>query len=71
MIGTGEYDAAASFLQELAAAPEAEWLVPFIHAIQEIVTGSRDRTLAEAVDLDFAMAAEILFLIETLEKSRK
>jgi hypothetical protein len=35
-----------------------------------IVAGRRDRTLADAPDLDYTMAAEILFLIETLEKSR-
>ena len=29
----------------------------------------RDRTLADAPDLDYTMAAEILFLIETLEKA--
>ena len=42
----------------------------FIRALQAIVAGRRDRTLADAPDLDFGMAAEILFLIETLEKSR-
>jgi hypothetical protein len=39
-------------------------------ALQAIVAGRRDRTLADAPDLDFTMAAEILFLIETLEKPR-
>jgi hypothetical protein len=38
-----------------------------IPALQAIVAGSRDRTLADAADLDYTMAAEILFLIETLE----
>jgi hypothetical protein len=37
-------------------------------ALQAIVAGSRDRTLADAPDLTYTMAAEILFLIETLEK---
>jgi hypothetical protein len=41
---------------------------PFIQALQAIVAGSRDRTLADAPDLNYTMAAEILFLIETLEK---
>ena len=45
------------------------WFRPFIHALQAIVAGSRDRTLADAPDLDYTMAAEILFLIETLEKA--
>ncbi|HRF61868.1 MAG TPA: tetratricopeptide repeat protein [Candidatus Competibacter sp.] len=60
---------AASFLQQLAAHPEA--VGPFrtyIRALQAIVAGSRDRTLADAPDLDFGMATEILFLIETLGK---
>ena len=61
--------AAASFLQQLAASPEA--VGPFgtyIRALQAIVAGSRDRALADAPDLTYDMAAEILFLIETLEK---
>ena len=40
-------------------------------ALQAIVAGSRDRTLADAPDLHYTMAAEILFLIETLEKGGK
>jgi hypothetical protein len=46
-----------------------KWFHPFIQALQAIVDGSRDRTLADAPDLDYTMAAEILFLIETLEKT--
>jgi tetratricopeptide (TPR) repeat protein len=61
---------AASLLQQLAADPDAAWLLPFIRALQAIVAGSRDRALADAPDLDYGMAAEILFLIETLEKPR-
>ena len=41
---------------------------PEADALQAIVAGSRDRTLADAPDLDYTMAAEILFLIETLEQ---
>ena len=62
---------AASLLQQLAADPDAEWLLPFIRALQSIVAGSRDRTLADAPDLEYTMAAEILFLIETLEQPRQ
>ncbi|MGO9469016.1 MAG: tetratricopeptide repeat protein [Isosphaeraceae bacterium] len=62
--------AAASLLAELAANPAAAWLLPFIHGLQAIVAGSRDRTLADASDLDYKMAAEILFLLETLERPR-
>jgi len=60
---------AASLLQQLAADPDAAWLLPFIHALQAIATGSRDRALADGPELDYTMAAEILFLIETLEKA--
>jgi tetratricopeptide (TPR) repeat protein len=61
--------AAASFLQQLAAAPEAPApLRTFIQALQAILAGNRDRNLATAPDLDYAMAAEIILLIETLEK---
>jgi tetratricopeptide (TPR) repeat protein len=64
----GDPAAAASILKELAADPDAARLVPFIRALQAVVAGSRDRTLADAQDLDYTMAAEILLLIETLQK---
>lgn len=66
---SNDSEEAASFLQQLAAHPDAAWLLPFILALQAIVTGSRDRTLADAPDFHPTMAAEILFLIETLEKA--
>ena len=47
------------------------WLRPFLQSLQAIVAGSRDHTLADAPDLDHTMAAEILFLIESLEKAGK
>jgi tetratricopeptide (TPR) repeat protein len=60
---------AASLLQQLAAHLNASGSgVTFIRALQAIVAGSRDRSLADTPDLNYAMAAEILFLIETLEK---
>ena len=60
---------AASLLQQLAAHPNASGSGgTFIRALQAILAGSRDRTLADAPDLDYTLAAEILFLIETLEK---
>jgi len=59
---------ATSGLQQLAARPDFAWQRSFIQAIQAIVAGSRDRALADAPELNFMMAAEILFLIETLEK---
>jgi hypothetical protein len=51
----------------MAAAPNYRDLLPVVRALQAIVGGSRDRALAEAPDLHYMMAAEILFLIETLE----
>jgi tetratricopeptide (TPR) repeat protein len=39
---------------------------PEADALQAIVAGSRDRSLADAPDLHYTMAAEILLLIETL-----
>ena len=60
---------AASLIQQLTIAPDLpDYLNPFIHALQAIIAGSRDRSLADAPDLGYSMAAEILFLIETLEQ---
>ena len=66
----GDPAQAASLLQQLLPRSEAAGFGGFIRALQAIVAGRRDRTLADAPDLDYTMAAEILFLIETLEKSR-
>jgi tetratricopeptide (TPR) repeat protein len=63
----GDVAEPAALLERLAADPNAAWLLPFIHALQAIVAGSRDRALAEDPGLDYTMAAEILLLIETLE----
>jgi tetratricopeptide (TPR) repeat protein len=63
----GDPDTAASLLEQEATRFEAAGFGGFIHALQQIVAGSRDRTLADAPDLDFGMAAEILYLIETLQ----
>lgn len=68
----GDPAEAASLLQELAARPDADTsFQAFFRALQAIVAGSRDRSLADAPDLDYGMAAEILFLIETLEALRE
>ncbi|HEV7403252.1 MAG TPA: CHAT domain-containing protein [Chthoniobacteraceae bacterium] len=68
----GESAAAAALLEELAARRDLPaWLLPFLRALQSIVAGSRDRTLADVPDLHYTMAAEILFLVETLEKAGK
>ena len=60
--------AASSFLPQVAANSANAPLLPFIHALQAILAGSRDRNLANAPDLHYSMAAEIILLIETLEK---
>jgi hypothetical protein len=63
---------AASLLEQLTADPKLPSRPhPFIQALQAIVAGSRDRTLADAPELDYTMAAEVLFLIETLERPGK
>jgi hypothetical protein len=64
----GDPATAASLLRQQAPRFEAAGFGGFIRALQTIVAGSLDRTLAAAPDLDYSMAAEILFLIETLEK---
>jgi tetratricopeptide (TPR) repeat protein len=67
----GDAAAAASLLLQVAVDPNLPTqLRPFIEALQAIVAGSRDRALADSRDFDYTMAAEILFLIETLEKER-
>jgi tetratricopeptide (TPR) repeat protein len=63
--------AAASLLQQLAAHRDAAWLRPLIQALQTIVAGSRDHTLPDAPELNYTMAAEILFLLDKLEKAGK
>src|SRR5262249_1860991 len=64
----GDAPTAASQLQQRATNPDTTGLLPFIRAPQAIAAGSRDRALADAPDLGYTMAAEILFLIETLDK---
>jgi tetratricopeptide (TPR) repeat protein len=60
-------DQAASLLQQIAADSEAAWLHPFIRALQAIIAGSREPSLADAPELGYRMAAEILLLLEVLE----
>jgi len=66
---TGDDATAASLLHQLAADPDLpSHLNTYIRALQAVVAGNRDRSLADAPDLDYGMAAEILLLIETIEK---
>jgi len=62
----GEAARAASLLRQLAANPDADWLRPFIAALQAIVAGSRDPGLADSADLHYTMVVEIRLLLETL-----
>ena len=66
-LANGDPTAAASHLQQLAADPDYASMLPFIRALQAIVAGSRDGSLADAPNLRYTMAAEILLLIETLD----
>jgi hypothetical protein len=66
----GNPAAAASLLEQRAADPDAAWLRPLVEALQAIVAGSRDPALAADPGLDYTMAAEILFLLETLGRPR-
>ena len=66
----GATSEAASAVQDEAARYETEGFGSFIRALQAIVAGSRDPTLADSPDLEYSMAAEILLLIDTLGKSR-
>jgi len=66
----GDPAQAASLLEQQLPSFEAAGFSGFIRALQAIVAGRRDRSLADAPDLHPTMAAEILFLIETLEKPR-
>ncbi|MFN0053506.1 MAG: tetratricopeptide repeat protein, partial [Planctomycetales bacterium] len=67
----GDAAEAATLLQQQLPRFEAAGFGGFIRALQAIAAGRRDRTLADAPELDCTMAAEILFLIETLEKAGK
>jgi hypothetical protein len=49
-------------LQQLAAHPDTANQLPFIHALQAIVSGSCDSHLADVLDLDYTQAAEIPLL---------
>jgi len=68
-LAAGGPAAAFAFLQQVAVDPDLPaQLRPFIQALQAILNGSRDRSLATAPDLNYGMAAEILLLIETLDR---
>jgi tetratricopeptide (TPR) repeat protein len=67
----GDTDAASSQLERIVAElPELASIRVFIQVLQAIVAGSRDHFLDETPGLDYAMAAEILLLLEKLENHR-
>jgi hypothetical protein len=66
----GNASEAAALLQQELSRFEVAGFGGFIRALQAMVAGSLDRTLAEAPDLSCSMAAELLFLIEKLEQPR-
>ncbi|MGH6819230.1 MAG: CHAT domain-containing protein, partial [Methylocella sp.] len=65
----GDPAAAESLLREEAPLAEAAGFPSFIPALQAIAAGSRDPRLADAADLSYSMAAEILLLIDTLNQA--
>lgn len=68
-LATGSPAEAASLLQQLTADPQAAHMLPFLTALQAITAGSRDRSLADDPGLDHTEAAEVVLLIEALEKA--
>lgn len=64
----GETAQATTLLQDVASQFQEAGLGVFHDALQAIVGGSRDRTLADHPELEYAHAAEITILLETLEK---
>ena len=64
----GDRAQAEAVLQELAADPRlpAEDRV-YVHVLQRIVSGRRDRTLADTPGLHYTAAAEVVLLLEGLE----
>jgi tetratricopeptide (TPR) repeat protein len=68
---SGGPDTAAELLQQFAAdAKLPASLRPFVEALQAVVAGNRERSLADAPELSYSMSAEILLLVETLEAQR-
>ncbi|HEX9982341.1 MAG TPA: TIR domain-containing protein [Thermoanaerobaculia bacterium] len=67
---TGGPAAATALLEKQTVDPELPANArQFIQTLLDVVVGSRDHALADSPDLHYRMAAEILLLIEKLEKS--
>jgi tetratricopeptide (TPR) repeat protein len=68
---SGDPATATSLLEEFAAQEKMPArMYRFLETLQSIVAGNRDRTVADVVDLSYTMAAEILFMLETLESKQ-
>ncbi|MEB3335102.1 MAG: tetratricopeptide repeat protein, partial [Cyanobacteriota bacterium] len=66
----GEAEQATSLLAQLGADPAAARLLPFLQALQAILAGSRDRSLADHPAFSWSASAEVLLLINTLEHNQ-
>lgn len=62
--------ATASLLQQVAADPEWAEGLAFVGALEAITAGSRDRSLAEDLALNYKEAAEVILMIEALEQAK-
>lgn len=65
----GNASGAIADLDEMLASPDLpDWLRQFVVALRVIADGSRDRNIAEAPDLLYRLAAELLWVIDALER---
>ncbi|MFZ5856192.1 MAG: tetratricopeptide repeat protein [Chloroflexota bacterium] len=68
----GQTSEAIQYLMQVSQAPDTEnWLKVAAPKYLAVLEGSHDRTLADDNALDYDDAAEVLFLMERLEKSRE
>ena len=69
MVQASQLEQAKTELNQLiGSADQTGWSKSFLKAVQVVLDGSRDRKLADDINLNYSRAAEILFLIERLEK---
>ena len=65
----GDVVGATAIVDELFASPKLPgWMRPFISALKSIIAGSRDRSLADAPEMNDTSAAELLHIIDVLER---
>jgi hypothetical protein len=68
-IQSGETEEIGQGLEQLADAPDMAEQKPLIEKLQAIISGERDLALAEDEGLRFDLAAELVLLLEGLEKT--